>query len=79
MFNAAFSADFADMFGYLEEDGKEEKKEKWVYLAQVLEVEDIPETVTQFKKVSVRAVRRRKCSESERVEERRVKTDVSEM
>ena len=50
-FNAAFSEEFAEKFGYLEEDGLEDKQQKWMHLAQVLEIEPIPETVACFKKV----------------------------
>lgn len=50
-FNAAFAQEFAEKFGYLEEDGREDKKQKWLYLAQVLEVDPLPETITQFKRV----------------------------
>lgn len=56
LFNEAFSEEFSEMFGDIkeesnEEKGSEDRKQKWMQLALVVDVDPIPETITQFKKV----------------------------
>ena len=50
-FYQAIDKEFTDIFGYLVDDGREGRKQKWMFLAEVVKLDPIPETVAHLKKV----------------------------